>query len=101
MDYPQEVFLKHALISFYGHFPDLDKSHPATVEIETPGVGKKKFDLAKYVGNQIGFQLPAEYLKEGQFIEMLVSIPIVKYYVWHNRRYPRSNVRRKTRCIFL
>jgi hypothetical protein len=71
------------LVSFYGHFPDIDNSHPATVEVETSGVGKKKVDLAKYVGNQIGFQLPPEYLKEGQFIEMLVSIPTVKYYVWH------------------
>jgi len=71
------------LVSFYGHFPDIDKSHPATVEVETAGMTKKKYDLAVYVGNQIGFQLPSEYIKEGQFVEMRVSIPTVKYYVWH------------------
>lgn len=71
------------LVSFYGHFPDLDNSHPAFVEVESSGVPRKKFNLSKYVGNQIGFQLPPDYVKEGQFVEMLVHIPTVKYYVWH------------------
>lgn len=71
------------LVSFYGHFPDIDDAHPATVQIDTPGVGKRTITLKKYVGNQLAFQLPPEYAKEGQFVEMVVSLPVVKYYVWH------------------
>lgn len=88
------------LVSFYGHFPDIDKSHPATVEIETPGAGKKKIELAKYVGNQIGFQLPPEYFREGQFVDMLVSLPIVKYYVWHTTEDIRARVYVEKRDVF-
>jgi hypothetical protein len=88
------------LISFYGHFPDIDKSHPATVEVEMAGVGKKRLNLAKYVGNQLGFQLPGEYVKEGQFLEMLVSIPTVKYYVWHTTEDIRARMYVERRDVF-
>ena len=88
------------LVSFYGHFPDIDKSHPASVEVEMSGVGKKHIELGKYVGNQLGFELPGEYVKEGQFVEMLVSIPTVKYYVWHTTEDIRARMYVEKRDVF-
>jgi hypothetical protein len=88
------------LVSFFGHFPDLDSAHQASVEVETTGVPKRKFTLNKYVGNQLGFQLPPEFVKEGQFVEMLVSIPAVKYYVWHTTEDVRARVYVEKRDAF-
>jgi hypothetical protein len=88
------------VVSFYGHFPDIDKSHPAVVEISMQGAATKRVELAKYVGNQLGFQLPPEYLKEGQFVEMLVSIPTKKYYVWHTTEDVRARLYVEKRDAF-
>ena len=70
-------------MSFYGHFPDIDDSHPATVAVELEGVGRKEVTLKKYVGNQLSFVLPGEYVKEGRFVEMTITLPVLKYGVWH------------------
>jgi hypothetical protein len=88
------------LVSFYGHFPDVDKDHPATVEIDTPGGGRKRIAMAKYVGNQLGFQLPPDCVKEGQFVEMLVSLPVVKYSVWHTTEEVRARLYVEKRDVF-
>jgi hypothetical protein len=74
------------LVSFYGHFPDIDQSHPTTVEMKMKGVGKLTSNLEKYAGNQLGFKVPTSHLKEGQFVEMMVRIPAAKYYCGTQRR---------------
>ncbi|ABF43261.1 hypothetical protein Acid345_4261 [Candidatus Koribacter versatilis Ellin345] len=71
------------LVSFYGHFPDIDESHKAKVKVRAEGVAEKTLELGSYPGGRIGFVLPPDFVREGRFVELVVSVPIVKYYVYH------------------
>jgi hypothetical protein len=82
------------MISLYGHFPDVDDSHPATVTYKGDGIGEQTVNLKPYVGGSLGFQLPASYLKEGRFVELSISIPKTIYYFFpsHTTLYTRVYV---------
>lgn len=82
------------MISIYGHFPDIDDSHPATATYKMDGVGEQTVTLKPYVGGSLGFQLPPTYLKESRFVEVTISIPKTEFYFFtgHSTFYTRVYV---------
>jgi len=71
------------MVSFYGHFRDVDDANPAMVTYRVDGLPEQKIDLKRYVGGSLAFQVPQPYLHESKFIEMSISIPEKKFFFFH------------------
>jgi flagellin-like hook-associated protein FlgL len=73
------VQAKDTQVAIYGHFPDVDDAHPAKVSYSTDGRPSQSTSLKRFVGGSLAFELPRDYLREGQFVNLAVEIPSVKF----------------------
>lgn len=70
---------KDTQVAIYGHFPDVDDNHSAEVSYSTNGQPSQSTSLKRFVGGSLAFDLPRDYLREGQFVNLVVKIPSVKF----------------------
>ena len=71
------------LISFFGHYPDVDDSHPATVKYAVDGQPEQTANLKRNVGGSLGLVLPTSYLKQGKFVNFTIAVPKKTFLVFH------------------
>lgn len=73
------------LVSFYGHFPDVDDSHSASVQYKVEGLPEQSANLKRYIGGRLGFEIPKQYLKEGKFVNISVSVPKKRFIFFYGK----------------